>query len=135
MEYPPQALPEVLLLSVPLLLFMHHWFLTAAGVTAVVDAVAGQTRLPCPASVSLGLCFHVGWGRQDGGRGGVLLPLRLLDWQVLPLQVVEAMLQVTPRLESSHCWPCCSPEARVVRITSLASTMFSGATGSAIVRG
>lgn len=70
MEYPPQALPEVLLLSVPLLLFMHHWFLTAAGVTAVVDAVAGQTRLPCPASLSLGLCFHVGWGRQDRVGGG-----------------------------------------------------------------
>ena len=70
MEYPPQALPEVLLLSVPLLLFMHHWFLTAAGVTAVVDAVAGQTRLPCPASLSLGLCFHVGWGRPPGAGGG-----------------------------------------------------------------
>ena len=40
--YPPQALPEVLLLSVPLLLFMRHWFLAAAGVTAVVDAVAGH---------------------------------------------------------------------------------------------
>lgn len=88
-------------------------------------ALGSWARLPCP--VSLLPCRP---GRQDSGL--LLLHLRLLDLQVLPLQVVVATLQVTPRLESSHCGPCRTPEAKAVCITSPAATMFSGAAGSAV---
>ena len=69
-------------------------------------------------------CFHVGRGRRDSGL--LLLHLRLLDLQLLPLQVVVATLQVTPRLGSSHCGPRRSREAKAVCVTSPAQRCSLG---------
>lgn len=73
--------------------------------------------------------FLVGRGRRDSGL--LLLHLRLLDLQVLPLQLAVATSQVTPRLGSSHRGPRRSPEAKAVCVTSPAQRCSLGLAAAA----